>query len=139
MKELSAKEALEYGVSTYHNQMDNGEKRFRLSTQSGSSYILSIDPAENAWQNSHYHEKKKEFYVVEKGWILIAVLEEDGVKIRKLGADESMFVPSGVKHNVYMTTDAIVHTVKYGTEEMDWIPCPELDEMLKTVEVEEFI
>ena len=75
MKELSTKEALESGISTYHNEMENGEKRFRLSTQSGSSYILTLSPPESAWQNSHYHEKKKEFYVVEKGWVLMVTLE----------------------------------------------------------------
>lgn len=48
MKELSTKEALESGISTYHNEMDNGEKRFRLSTQSGSLKSTGICVAEQS-------------------------------------------------------------------------------------------
>lgn len=139
MKELSTKEALELGISTYHNEMDNGEKRFRLSTQTGSSYILTLSPSEASWQNSHYHEKKKEFYVVEKGWVLMVTLENEKMNIKKLEADECFFVPVGTKHNIYISENTVLHTVKFGTEEMDWNPCPDLDEMLKAVKVENYL
>lgn len=139
MKELSTSEALELGVSTCHHQMDNGEKRFRLSTQFGSSYILTLSPDKAAWQNSHYHKEKREFYIVEKGWILMAMLDDEGVIIKKISEDESIMMPLGVKHNVFISENTILHTVKYGTEETDWNPSPELDELVKDIDTSKYI
>lgn len=139
MKELSTSEALEMGVSTCHHQMDNGEKRFRLSTQFGSSYILTLSSPNAAWQNSHYHEEKREFYIVEAGWILMVMLVDEGLTIRKIGKDESVMMPVGVKHNVYIAENTIVHTVKYGTKETDWNACPELDELVKDIDIGKYV
>ena len=59
MKQLSDTEAKEYGMYTAHHEMDNGELRFRLVSDSGSSYIMTKSTGANGWQKSHFHEKKE--------------------------------------------------------------------------------
>ena len=42
MRKLTDEEALTYGIQPIHHQMDNGEQRFRLTRDTGSSYILTL-------------------------------------------------------------------------------------------------
>ena len=69
----------------------------------------------------------------------MAMLDDEGVIIKKIGEDESVMMPLGVKHNVYISENTILHTVKYGTEDMDWNPCPELDELVKDIDINKYI
>lgn len=130
MKELTIKEAELLGIKMKNHQMDNGEKRFRLIQDSGSSYICTVSSDESGWQNSHVHNKKKEVYLVEKGCILVAKLMNDKVEIQKLYPDEMVSMSIGVPHNIYMCANTVLHTIKYGTSEEDWNACVELDEKL---------
>lgn len=130
MKQLSEKEAREYGVYPVHHEMENGELRFRLVSDDGSSYILTKSTGKNGWQKSHVHYCKSEFYIVEKGAVFIALMKDGRVTIKTLCANDSLAVPVGVPHNVSMSEDAVLHTVKFGTKDEDWNACEELDELL---------
>lgn len=136
MKQLSDTEAKEYGMYTAHHEMDNGELRFRLISESGSSYILTKSTENNGWQKSHVHYQKQEFYLVEKGEVYIALLIDNEVQIKKLCENDSMLIPLGVPHNVLMSDHALLHTIKYGTTEEDWTGCEELDRLLGDIKFE---
>ena len=131
MREISSEQARQMGIDTAHHEMDNGERRFRLMRNQDSSYILTISAEAEGWQNSHVHHEKKEWYLVEQGWILIALLRGSQLEFHRLRADESLFVEPGVPHNVYISADSLVHTVKYGSSTTDWTPWPALDQLLK--------
>lgn len=139
MKQLSDKDADSYGIRTIHHEMENGEMRFRLVSENGSSYILTKSSVHNGWQNSHVHYQKREFYIVEKGFAFIALLVGNEVKIEKLRENDSLSIPVGVAHNVLMSDNAILHTVKFGTQDEDWNGCPELDELLSDFEADDFL
>ena len=130
MRQLFDREAKEYGIYTAHHEMDNGELRFRLISESGSSYILTKSTGDNGWQKSHVHYKKQEFYLVEKGIAWIALLRDGKVQIKQLYENDSMLIPLGVPHNVRMSDNAVLHTIKYGTQDEDWNGCEELDRLL---------
>lgn len=134
MKKITEIEANDLGIKTIHHEMDNHEKRFRLVTNT-SSYILTLSSNEMKWQNSHVHYEKKEFYLIEKGWAIIALWDKKELTIKKLYKDDSIFIPIGVAHNLLLSSDAILHTIKYGSEKEDWNPCIELDEMLTKIEL----
>ena len=74
MRKLTNDQALEFGVQPVHHQMNNGELRFRLTRDTGSSYILALGTNQSGWQSSHIHHRKREFYIVEQGWILTSAL-----------------------------------------------------------------
>lgn len=130
MKQLSEKEATEYGIHTAHHEMDNGELRFRLLSEHGSSYILTKSTGDNGWQKSHVHYRKQEFYLVEKGVVFIALLIDNEVQIKKLCENDSLLITPGVPHNVRMSDHALLHTIKYGTTDEDWNGCEELERWL---------
>ncbi len=134
MKQLSEQDAEKHGLRTVHHEMDNGELRFRLVSDSGSSYIMTKSIGTNGWQKSHFHEKKHEFYMVEKGIVLIALLRDGKVEMKKLCENDCFSVPVGVPHNVLMSENAVLHTVKFGTKDEDWNGCEELDRLLLDVE-----
>ena len=139
MKELSDKDARQYGIYTVHHEMDNGEFRFRLVSENGSSYILTQSNINNGWQNSHVHYQKKEYYIVERGFVLIALMIDGKLKIEKLFENDSFSIPVGVAHNVLMSDNSILHTVKFGTKEEDWNSCEELDELLSSMDIKKLL
>ena len=139
MKQLSDKEASRYGICTIHHEMDNGEKRFRLVSEHGSSYILTQGNATAGWQNSHIHYHKKEYYVIEQGWAFLARLIDGKLTIDKYGESDSFFIPAGVAHNIFLSENALLHTVKFGTAEEDWNSSQELDALLSDVAVQDFL
>ena len=136
MKRLTDEEAGKYGIGTVHHEMDNGELRFRLVSDSGSSYILTKSTENNGWQRSHVHYKKREVYVVEKGVVLMAQLIDGEAKITKLCENDVVSVPVGIPHNVRMSDSAVLHALKYGVQEEDWNPSPELDALIARIDVE---
>lgn len=130
MKKLTEQEADVCGIHTLHHEMENGEKRFRLIADTGSSYILTQSCEKSLWQKSHIHYKKKEYYIVEKGSLLIALWDGDKLEMKKLAENDSLLIPEGIAHNVLASENAVFHTVKFGTQEEDWNACPELDAIL---------
>lgn len=82
------------------------------------------------WQNSHYHEKAMEIYIVQEAWIASARLTREGsADIEVYRAGESFMTKPREAHNVYMPSGAVIHTIKHGelTGQKDWFASPELD------------
>lgn len=135
---LSPQEAEDLGVSTLHEEMDNGELRFRLRASDGSSYIRTQSSPHSGWQNSHLHRHVHELNVIQQG--AMVVVEERGgdLSVRVVRAGEFYLCPLHVPHNSYMAPDTVAHTVKYGTNlpQADWVPCPHLDELCRTLDPE---
>ena len=131
MRKLTNDQALDSGIQTVYHQMDNGELRFRLTRDTGSSYILTLSAKQSGWQFSHVHHQKREFYIVEQGWIVIALRQAEQLTFRRLGPDDSFMLPPGMPHNVYLSEGTVLHTVKYGSTDVDWEAAPELDDQLR--------
>lgn len=119
------------GVSTLHERMPNGELRFRLMSSDGSAYIRTVSGPQGAWQRSHFHRHVRETYVVEKGWMVLAELDE--VERRavytKYGPGEVVTTEPLKRHNVYLPGRSVIHTVKHSATpgDPDWHGAPELD------------
>lgn len=118
-RNISSEEAEgQYKITSEHEKMDNGELRFRLKKSDGSAYIRTESPAtsrpEDGWQNAHYHNKFKETYIVQSGWMVYAELFEDRPRYYKYSAGELFTTPPNVIHNVYLPPGAVIHTVKHG-------------------------
>ncbi|MBS4203632.1 hypothetical protein [Lederbergia citrea] len=133
-KKISLEEARLSGIDVNFEIMNNGEKRFRLVSSDGSSYCRTVGSAIGAWQNSHYHKAVSEFYVVQTGWIVYAEIGLNGeIDFRFLQEGESVSVTPFVHHNIYMASNSITHTIKYGggSDGIDWFPSEELDNITK--------
>jgi len=113
--EISCADAREkHGVTSEHSLMPNGELRFRLLKSDGTAYIRTESPPKGDWQNSHYHNKVKETYIVQTGWIGYAELVDEKPRLRIYREGESFTTKPSVIHNVYMPAGAVIHTVKHG-------------------------
>lgn len=129
-------QAKQHGIYTKHETMGNGERRFRLLHEDGSSYCRT-ESTQGAWQNSHFHKGITELYVVQKGWIAFAELTtEDKVQIRILNQGKDVKVKPFLAHNIYMSADSVIHTIKYGSSDIatDWFASPKLDEHTRYLE-----
>ncbi|MEX0802432.1 MAG: hypothetical protein WD688_03815 [Candidatus Binatia bacterium] len=115
MREIGCAEARDKrGIYTVHHQMDNLELRFRLKKTDGTAYIRTESSAVGGWQESHYHNKVRETYIVQKGWIGYAELTKNGPGISIFCEGELFTTQPGVIHNVFMPANAVIHTVKHG-------------------------
>lgn len=120
--------------------MPNGEQRYRLIGSIGGSYIRTIANTA-AWQNSHFHNKLTEMYIVQTGWVIFAQYVNDTeITLTKHGAGEHFLSNPSVPHNVYMSEGTITHTVKYGKAEIsDWNEFKKLDELLAEIDPEKYL
>lgn len=113
--EISCAEAKdEHGVISNHGRMDNGELRFRLQKNDGTAYIRTESPPEGGWQASHWHEKVKETYIVQEGWIGYAALRNGRPHFEVYQKDAIFTTAPSEIHNIYMPAGAVIHTVKHG-------------------------
>jgi len=136
MKQISQEELPEYGITTSHNIMDNGERRFRLGGADGSVYIRTEATVCSGWQNSHYHTRLSEMCIVQEGWVYYAELIDGKVEARKYTAGEHFLIRPMIAHNSYMGPNAILHTVKFGDcSNADWCPAPQLDTLVRELPV----
>ena len=132
MKPIPHEDLSKYGVTANHSIMDNGELRFRLAGADGSCYIRTESAPDSGWQNSHLHTRLSELCLVQTGWVDYAELIDGQVVTTRYTAGETYLIRPGIPHNSYMAPDTILHTVKFGDcSDPDWIPCPELDTLLK--------
>ena len=139
MKEIFDHELSQYGISTKHNIMDNGELRFRLLGGDGSCYIRTEASGDSGWQNSHYHTRLSELCLVQQGWVLYAELIDGALSLRKYTANEHFIIRPMVPHNSYMAPNSILHTIKFGDcTDPDWIASRELDLLLRAVDVTQY-
>ncbi len=115
MRSISPEEAAsKHGITTRHDEMDNGEVRFRLEKQDGVAYIRTEASALGGWQQSHSHVTATETYIVQRGWIAHASLLGDAPQIFLVPAGESVTSPPGMVHNIYMPANSVMHTLKHG-------------------------
>jgi ribosomal protein S18 acetylase RimI-like enzyme len=142
LKIITSEEASSLGIETMHHIMENGERRFRLVSSDGSSYIRTEGAADSGWQNSHYHKFVTELYVIQSGWIVYAELSDECKPVlRYYGPGDSFCVKPLTHHNIYMSPFAITHVVKYAnqeTERTDWFPSEELDKLTRHLTTEDF-
>lgn len=141
-RRLSDEEARELGVETLHQLMDNGERRFRLISSDGTSYIRTEASSEGGWQNSHFHKELTEFYAVQKGWLVYAELSAEGkLSMRSMKQGDSVLVIPSIHHNIYMSPYTVTHVVKYGinVRQSDWFPSSELDMLTKHIPESELL
>ena len=128
MRELFKQEYKLYGKEVSGYVMDNDEYRFRLSSPE-SAYIRTESNG-GSWQKSHYHSEQTEYFLVEKGVVHFATMNDEKMVIHKYGDGDFFFVSPMIPHNMCLSKDAITHTVKFGGKP-DWNSYPELDEYLK--------
>lgn len=134
MRQLSDKDAEALGVLTRHEQMDNGEYRFRLLASDGAAYIRTVAGDHGAWQNSHFHEAARETYIVQSGWMVFAQRKEQEVTLQVYRPSQLLTTEPRVSHNVYLPAGAVIHTVKHGVaSESDWHADAELDRITKPI------
>ena len=136
MKDIKNEELANYGIDIKCNIMDNGEKRFRLVGDDGSSYIRTEATKDGGWQNSHYHTTIKEMYLVQRGQIILVELKNGETIIKKYSEGEFCITNLMIPHNVYMYPNTVTHTVKFGNcTKPDWNEYKELDEIVKKIEL----
>lgn len=115
-----------FGIQALHEEMDNGELRFRLLGSDGNAYIRTVATC-GGWQKSHSHRCTYEMYIVETGWMAFATLLSDGITLKvEIFTRGSLFTtPLNVPHNVYLPSGATIHTVKFGSavKIADWFSC----------------
>lgn len=106
--------ATKFGVVALHEEMPNGERRFRLKKSDGTAYIRTEGAEKGNWQNSHFHKLVLETYIVQAGWIAFAELVDSYIRVRILEAPSTVTTQPGIIHNVYLSPGAVIHTVKHG-------------------------
>jgi hypothetical protein len=121
----------EYGISTDHECMESGELRFRLIGSDGNGYSRTVATKNGGWQNSHLHSAFQELYLVESGWIALAMPGPSGKPphIRVLRAGNSYVTLLGQVHNVYLSANTVIHTVRFGVRGAHprWEAAPSFD------------
>lgn len=127
MTEISDNVAeLEHGVTCAHEQMENGERRFRLRKCDGTAYIRTESSKFGGWQSSHYHSSVRESYIVQEGWMGFAELIDGRLSLKIYSENELVTSRPMVVHNVYLPSDAVIHTIKHGRANgADWLTGPE--------------
>ncbi|MGP1907981.1 cupin domain-containing protein [Metabacillus sp. JX24] len=134
-QKISFEEAKKDGIKINFDQMENGEKRYRLVGSDGSGYCRTLGSNKGAWQNSHYHKAATEIYIVQSGWIVYGEIDLNrNCKLNYLKEGESVTVSPLVHHNVFMSSNSVVHTIKCGKTDStaDWFPSYELDNYTKS-------
>ncbi|WEG14542.1 hypothetical protein PU629_09350 [Pullulanibacillus sp. KACC 23026] len=130
-EKISLEEASRFGIKVNFELMDNGQKRYKLDGPEGSSYCRTVGAETGSWQNSHYHKELSELYVVQFGWIVFAEMNPNGeCHLRFLREGETVTVKSFVPHTIFMSSNAVTHTIKYGDVRsgIDWFAYEKLDE-----------
>jgi mannose-6-phosphate isomerase-like protein (cupin superfamily) len=127
----------DYGVTPNFRQMPNGELRLGLQAEDGSSYTRTVNTV-SAWQNSHYHERYQELYIVQHGKIVLATLTDHQPVLKTYNAGEYFIVAKKVAHNIFQFADAVTHNVKFGdSQPSDWHAVEKLDDLVKHLTAEE--
>ncbi len=129
---ISDEEAKEhFGIVAAHEQMPNGELRFRLFGSDGNGYIRTVATETGGWQKSHLHSTFRELYLVEFGWMAMATLGHDPniPEIRIFHPGTQCISPLGQIHNVYLTGRTVIYTIKFGIRgpTARFEPSPEFD------------
>ncbi len=120
MKEITQIEAeKKYKIFTRHHEMDNGEFRFRLLRDDGTGCAITEAGGDGFWQESHCHKSVKETYIIQKGWVACAKLQNEKCKIQIFKEDEIFTIEPEVAHNLYLSKGAVIYTIKHGVSKKD--------------------
>lgn len=139
MEQIKYNDLNKYGISINCNIMDNKEKRFRLTSNDGSSYIRTESSIDSGWQNSHYHTTIKELCLVQKGEIIYVKYFNNKLIINKYLEGEFFISEPMVPHNVYMFPNTITHTIKFGDcSNNDWIEYKKLDKLISDININDY-
>ena len=131
-----------HGIVNSVVENENGELRFaQESSDDNSKYIKTITPHIGGWQNSHYHKSCYETYIVQKGWIVMAKFLNYKRILSMYSENEIVTIEPNVIHNLYLSSDTIIHTIKHGTNivENDWHESLAFDSVTKPLEESEII
>ena len=136
-KVIPPEQAEAMGISTLHEEMENGERRFRLKCSDGTAYIRTAASGDSGWQKSHFHKSVLETYIVQRGRIALVEWVDNSIRARVFCESDIVTTVPGIPHNVYMFSNSIIHTVKHGNEGSvsDWHGVQKLDE--KTLHLSE--
>ena len=119
-KEISQRKVGQFKIYEEHESMANGELRFRLMGDDGSGYIRTIAGDKKEWQCGHSHSRIIETYIVQKGFMILAI-DWGEPEFYTCEPNSIVTIKPGVVHKVYLPTNAIIHTVKHGdTSKKDW-------------------
>lgn len=130
----------DHGIASKHEEMENGELRFRLNASDGSSYIRTESAEDSGWQNSHFHKTVRETYIVQKGWMAFASWKNNTLSLNKYEQGDMVTTEPMVPHNVYLPSGSVIHTVKHGEiEEGDWYGHEGLDNLTKSLSESEVL
>lgn len=140
-KEIGADKAEEkHGITTNHEKMENGELRFRLNAEDGSSYIRTESSKKSGWQNSHFHKSIKETFIVQEGWMCMASWKHNALVLEKFDKGDIISSEPLIPHNAYLPEGAVIHTVKHGENEQDdWYAFPDLDRFTSVLSEEDIL
>ena len=111
-QKLNERELAEFGITTNHERMENGEVRFRLTGRDGSSYIRCENTGGPVWENSHSHSALREMVIVQEGRVVFAEYREGTARLRELPPGGWAVTVPGVPHNECLARGTVVHTVK---------------------------
>ena len=142
-RKISAKEASQkYGITAHHEQMENGELRFRLNAEDGSAYVRTEArvTAEKyfGWQNAHFHKRSAETYIVQSGLMILASSIDGETIYEHFTAGQMISTEPYISHNVYLREGTQIHTIKLAEEiGPDWHADPVLDSETKSLSEEE--
>lgn len=142
MYSIDEDEASKLGVSTKHERMENGERRFRLIHADGTAYVRTEAPSTSpTWQKAHFHNHVMETYLVESGSMVLVEMNGEQLKWHEFRAGEIVTTRPGVAHNVILSACSVIHTVKHGTAlgGADWHEVPDLTKTLTPVSFDEAI
>ena len=98
-QKLNERELAEFGITTNHERMENGEVRFRLTGRDGSSYIRCENTGGPVWENSHSHSALREMVIVQEGRVVFAEYREGTARLRELPPGGWAVTVPGVPHN----------------------------------------
>ena len=132
MRDLKESEVIKNKIRTYHNEMNNKEKRYRLiSDKDNTSYIRTEVGKEGSLQKSHYHKYSKEMYILQSGKAIIYLYCGNKVTKKELIGCDYYLIEPNIPHNVYMYPNSVMHTVKYGEcKKDDWFEFKKLDDLI---------
>ena len=129
----------EYGISYSYEIMDNGERRFRLHGPDKSSYIRT-ETFQDGWQNSHHHKCLKEVYVVENGWMILAILDRDSLSLSRFPPGSVATINPNVIHNIFLPEFTVIHTIKVNPLiDKDWFASEALDQLTHKINKVELV
>ena len=101
-QKMAAEMVAASGVTCNHQEMENGERRFRLLGPDGSGYIRCENPGGPVWENSHLHHTTREFILVQQGPVICAVYRQGKAVLRLLETGECFCPDPGVPHDLCM-------------------------------------